>query len=416
MGLRPRNDHRIELSPIGIGWSHFAANNIRYRNADLSIVWDDPADGVTRYSGIPQGYSVFVNGTRAFTVDRLTRVVYDPANGSVSLPAGGTATFSAPIGGMRAPTQVVHDSARMVDMFAKAGTDLTSTLPNVARGVATTASYTASGTAGANAVNGYPVNEPIWGTFGSPNATDWLELNLGQARTVDEVRLYVRNDRATNRYRPPASYQVQYWTGSAWATVSSQVKTPATPRSNYNLVRFASVSTQRLRVQVTHASGFKTGLTEVQAFARGGGPAPGPGNKAGPATPSASYTSPWETVAALNDGIDPPVSNDTVNPRWGTWPNTGQQWAELTWSSPQTLDAADVYFFDDNGGVRLPASYRLQYWNGSSYVDVAAGGYPLAANQYNRVAFTQVSTTRLRVVLQSGSASVGLLEVKAFGP
>jgi hypothetical protein len=418
MGLRPRNDNQIELSPIGIGWSHFAANGIRYRNADLSIVWDDPADGVTRYSGVPQGYSVYVNGTRAFTVDRLTRVVYNPANGSVTLPAGGTATFNTAIAGMQTPTQVVHDSARMVDMFAKAGTDLTSTLPNFARGAATTASFTASGTAGANAVDGYPVNEPIWGTFGSPNATDWLEVNFGQARTVDEVRLYFRNDRATNRYRPPASYQVQYWNGSAFVNATSQVKTPSAPRSNYNLVRFASVSTQRVRVQVTHASGSKTGLTEVQAYGRGGAPQPEPGpvNKAGSATPSASYTSPWESVAALNDGIDPPASNDTVNPRWGTWPNTGEQWTELTWSSAQTLNAADVYFFDDNGGVRLPASYRLQYWTGSSYVDVGAGGYPLAANQYNRVTFTQISTTRLRVVLQSGAGSVGLLEVKAFGP
>ncbi len=54
MGLRPRNDAQVELSPIGIGWSHFAANNLRYRNADLSIVWDDPADGITRYNGFPQ--------------------------------------------------------------------------------------------------------------------------------------------------------------------------------------------------------------------------------------------------------------------------------------------------------------------------------------------------------------------------
>jgi hypothetical protein len=209
---------------------------------------------------------------------------------------------------------------------------------------------------------------------------------------------------------------VQYWNGSAFVNAGSQVKTPSAPRSNYNLVRFASVSTQRIRVQVTHASGVKTGLTEVQAFARGGGPAPGPVNKAGTATPSASYTSPWESVLAVNDGIDPPVSNDTVNRRWGTWPNTGQQWAELTWSGAQTLNAADVYFFDDNGGVRLPASYRLQYWNGSAYVDVTAAGYPLAINQYNRVTFTQVSTTRLRVLLQSGTQSVGLLEVKAYGP
>jgi hypothetical protein len=49
-------------------------------------------------------------------------------------------------------------------------------------------------------------------------------------------------------------------------------------------------------------------------------------------------------------------------------------------------------------------------------VDVSAAGYPTALNQYNRVTFGQVSTTRLRVVLQSGAGSVGLLEVKAYGP
>ena len=68
-------------------------------------------------------------------------------------------------------------------------------------------------------------------------------------------------------------------------------------------------------------------------------------------------------------------------------------------------------------GIDLPASWKLQYWNGTAYVDVAgASGYPLAVNQYNHVTFTAVSTTRLRVLLQSGTASVGLLEVKAFGP
>ncbi|MET7396778.1 cellulose-binding protein [Dactylosporangium sp. NPDC005572] len=144
--------------------------------------------------------------------------------------------------------------------------------------------------------------------------------------------------------------------------------------------------------------------------------APGQGdNLARAATATASYTSPWESVAAVNDGIDPTTSNDTVNRRWGTWPNTGEQWVLLTWPSAQTLRSADVYFFDDNGGVRLPASWRLQYWTGSAYTDVSgASAYPVAVNRYNAVNFNQVSTSRLRVVLQSGSASVGLLEVRAY--
>ncbi|GGN35127.1 hypothetical protein FHR83_006115 [Actinoplanes campanulatus] len=145
-------------------------------------------------------------------------------------------------------------------------------------------------------------------------------------------------------------------------------------------------------------------------------PPPATDNKARAATASASYTSPWESVNAINDGLEPASSNDTVNPRWGTWPETGQQWAELTWPSATTLNRAQVYLFDDAGGVRTPASWKLQYWTGSAYTDVpGAGGYPVNANTYNTVTFTAVSTTRLRVVMQaSGTASVGLLEVRAY--
>ena len=88
----------------------------------------------------------------------------------------------------------------------------------------------------------------------------------------------------------------------------------------------------------------------------------------------------------------------------------------LTWSSAQSLNAAEVYFFDDNGGVRLPASWRLQYLNGGSYVDVpGASGYPRDLNRYNRVSFGPISTTALRVLLDGGSNPVGLLEVRTFG-
>jgi hypothetical protein len=126
MGLRPRSDKQIELSPIGIGWPNFAANNLRYRNADLSVVWDDPADGVVKYAGIPQGYSIFLNGTRVATVDRLVRFVYNPDTGAVTFPDGGGATVqhSQAFTGLQLPSQVRQTSAQMVDMFAKAGVDL----------------------------------------------------------------------------------------------------------------------------------------------------------------------------------------------------------------------------------------------------------------------------------------------------
>jgi hypothetical protein len=231
------------------------------------------------------------------------------------------------------------------------------------------------------------------------------------------VRLYFKDSRpASTTYRAPSAYTIQYYNGSSWVSAPGQAKSPAAPRANYNVVQFPAISAQRIRVLATNASGAKTGLTEVKVFNRGG--VQPPANQAGSATASASYTSSWESVAAVNDGIDPPSSNDTVNPRWGTWPETGQQWAELTWPSARTFDKAEVYFFDDDQGIDMPASWKLQYWNGSAYVDVpGAGGYPLAKNQYNTVTFTATSTTRLRVLLTgNGTSSVGLLEAKVYGP
>ena len=271
-GLRPRNDNQIELWPIDIKWPNFAVNNLRYRNMDLSIVWDDPSDGVTKYSGVPQGYSVYLNGTRAFTVNSLTHLLYNPSTGAVTFPSGsGTTDFSTAVSGLQLPQDVKYTDARMVDVLAKAGVDLTSTAPNLANGATTSASYTASGTSTAAAVDGFPINDPIWGSSGSSNATDWFELNFGSAKTVDEVRLYFRDDRSGNKYRAPASYTVQAWNGSAFVDVGSQAKTPSVPRANYNLVQFTPVSTARLRVVFSHASGFKTGLTEVMAYQKGSG-------------------------------------------------------------------------------------------------------------------------------------------------
>jgi hypothetical protein len=130
-------------------------------------------------------------------------------------------------------------------------------------------------------------------------------------------------------------------------------------------------------------------------------------------TASASYASPWTTIAAVNNGIYPIQSSDDndLTPYWGTWPETGQQWMELDWSQPVTTNGSSVYFADDGGGLRLPASWTVQYWNGSAWTDVSnASAYPAADNTFNAVTFDQVTTTKLRVLMQSGQGSVGAIQ------
>jgi hypothetical protein len=141
--------------------------------------------------------------------------------------------------------------------------------------------------------------------------------------------------------------------------------------------------------------------------------APGTTDLALTATASASYASPWTTISAINNGIYPIQSSDDNNltPYWATWPETGTQWMELDWSQPVTTNGSSVYFADDGGGLRLPASWTVQYWDGSNWDDVTgASSYPAADDTFNAVTFDSVTTTKLRVELQSGLGSVGAIQ------
>jgi hypothetical protein len=65
--------------------------------------------------------------------------------------------------------------------------------------------------------------------------------------------------------RTPAAYTVQYWTGSDWADVSGQLRTPSTPATNArNDITFPTVVTSQVRIVFTKASGAAVGVSELE--------------------------------------------------------------------------------------------------------------------------------------------------------
>jgi len=141
---------------------------------------------------------------------------------------------------------------------------------------------------------------------------------------------------------------------------------------------------------------------------------PGATDLALSATASASATSPWTTVSAINNGIYPIQSSDDndLTPYWGDWPAVGTHWIELDWTSPITTNGTEIYWADDGGGLLPPSSWVVQYWNGSAWADVSnQSGEPTAINTFNQVSFDPVTTTGLRISMQSaGTASVGVIQ------
>ncbi len=139
-------------------------------------------------------------------------------------------------------------------------------------------------------------------------------------------------------------------------------------------------------------------------------------NLAKVATPAASYASGDTKLSALNDGSDPASSHDGRQGAWGTWPRTEPQWVQYEWSRPVTTNAVEVYWWVDGGGVNLPASWKISYWNGSEFVPVAnAKGFGVKSNSFNRTTFDEVKTDKLRLEIASdGTHSTGILEWKVY--
>ncbi|WP_305787164.1 Ig-like domain-containing protein [Symbioplanes lichenis] len=268
MGLRPRADAKLELDPIDIGWDHFTANNIRYRDRDLTVVWDQPG-GARHYGGsVPEGYSVYLDGRLALTADRLGKLVYDPATGEVTAGDGVRVTNNRAVR-VKAPQEVTFaKDARITDVLAKAGITRREPVP----AVSASATFSAPGRGPEGAISGTTINEPFWGTAGSPSATDAFTVTLDGPQRVDDVRVYFYKTSTTatvQGYAPPAQFTVEYDDGSGWRTVPRQSRAPAYPRGNLNQVRFPAVTAERLRITVQHASGFRTGIKEIQAFGSG---------------------------------------------------------------------------------------------------------------------------------------------------
>jgi hypothetical protein len=288
-GLQSRLDNQVELYPIDMGYDHFTANNLSYHGSNLSIVWQKPG-GTVYYPDAPMGYSLYIDGKRAFTVDDLAHVTWNSATGAVTVNDGSATTVAQHSAvPLKAADQVsLSSNARMVDSFQDAGVDIspaTGGAIDLAQGKTATASFTTTSpssqkTSPANAVDGFTISglpvtsgsyvgtNPIWGDVGSPNAQDWLQVDLGKPTQFNNVKLYFYNNKqfgsGGNTYREPSSYTVQYLDGSTWVDVPNQAKSPGTPQANYNEVDFAPITAQQVRVLMTRQTGFAVGLKEFQ--------------------------------------------------------------------------------------------------------------------------------------------------------
>ncbi len=114
----------------------------------------------------------------------------------------------------------------------------------------------------------------------------------------------------------------------------------------------------------------------------------------------------------LKDGEIPTASNDHGG-YFDWWPARGnKETVDYTFAQPAKVSECGLYWFDDTGqgGVRVPASWRLLYKDGETWKPVETlDQYGVAKDKFNTVKFTPVITTALRVEVQAqNNVSMGM--------
>jgi len=136
---------------------------------------------------------------------------------------------------------------------------------------------------------------------------------------------------------------------------------------------------------------------------------------AGASKVTASHLWELDTLAALNDQIEPKSSGDHDVPRFTWWDHRGTtEWVQYDFAKPRKVSAVEVYWFDDTGrgSCRTPRSWKMFYKDGETWKPVEAPNeYGVEINKYNRAAFKPVETSALRIEAQlKPKFSGGILE------
>ena len=115
-------------------------------------------------------------------------------------------------------------------------------------------------------------------------------------------------------------------------------------------------------------------------------------------------------LTGLNDGLTPNTVTDQMR-QYMTRPQTGNnrrpsrltaQWYQYDWASPVTVDEVAIYWYNFDNLAKFPQVYRLKYWDGKDFVPVSNPvGLGMVNDKYNNTSFNEVTTTRLRLEVDS---------------
>jgi hypothetical protein len=396
VGLKPRSDNVVEIDSLAPAeWPWFALDDVPYRGQRLSIIWDK--DG-KRY-GKGAGLTLLSNGKRIASRKTLGKL-------TAKLPNVPRQTAK--------PVRLNYAVNNDGDYFPRLAASFTN--PKTPLNKVNDGNYW------------YTVHPPNrWTTNASTNKTDWLEIDFGMPRRMDTVKLAFLDD--GKEIVAPQSYELEFFNGAAWQVIPGQQRAPVLPTGHrFNVARFAPRDITKLRAVFTHATNGFTGLSEIEAWGNGALPYAAPAPPLGNVAYNAAGNDFPKATASFHDiyggvpksAIDGKI-NFLPNPvnRWTSYGSpTSTDWLEVDFGTPKEVSRAELYIYDDRGGVQPPASYNVQVFIDGEWRDAAnqikTPAMPTGSAQ-NSVRFDKVITSTLRVVFtHKDKARSGVTELEIW--
>ena len=172
--------------------------------------------------------------------------------------------------------------------------------------------------------------------------TQWVQYDWDQAVSSDGVDVYWWDDR--RGVRLPAAARLLYWDGGGFVPVRAEQALGAAP-DRYNTLRFAEVTTTRLRLEIDGSGTHSTGILEWRVYDSGRSPAFPPLVRAGAdrAVVQGGRTYLEGAVTALYGG---------AAVRWRKDSGPGR----VTWDDPERAVTAAAFSEPGDYALRLTAS------------------------------------------------------------
>jgi hypothetical protein len=397
IGLQPASDISFVIDSLAPeSWDYFAMDSIPYKGHMISVIWDRKGD---RYAA-GKGFHVFIDGKKVKTSKVPTKL-------RISLPSLKEVPMDKDI---RLNYAVNNDG----DYYPRYK-----------------ASFTAKRTSLSKIYDGeyvydrQPANR--WTTHGSNQKSDWLVCDLGEARILDTLKLYIIDD--GQGVLAPLSFTCEYWKDEKWIALPNQTRKPKQAAGKRaNMVTFPAMKMRKIRFIFKNAQGAGSGLTELQAWGPGrlpytpprppkGNIALNPNNKGYPKA-TASYSDRYGGVA--KSAIDGRImfQSNPVN-RWTSYGSPNKtDWLEVDFGQEKVIKKVVLHIYDDHGGVQTPLSYSVQYLKGKEWKEVGKiqkSPVELIGSSENIGTFAPVTASKIRVVfVHKDKARSGLTELEVW--